>query len=96
MFSGKKYVLLLAAPAVIAGKLVLPDGASAAFKLSDSGQDGAYSNNIMSFTFNGNDTVTDNNIGLMWQKGDPNPQQQKWFQASGTPHGTHNPSSLDV
>jgi hypothetical protein len=61
-----------------------------------SGQDGAYAINTMSFSDNGNGTVTDNNTGLMWQKGDPNPQQYNWFQASGTYHSTHNPSTIDV
>ncbi len=32
------------------------------------GQDGAYNINPMSYTDNGNGTVTDNNTGLMWQK----------------------------
>jgi len=34
------------------------------------GQDGAYNIKPMSFTDNGNGTVTDNNTGLMWQKED--------------------------
>ncbi len=34
------------------------------------GQDGAYDINPMSYTDNGNGTVTDNNTGLMWQKRD--------------------------
>ncbi|MCK7470011.1 MAG: DUF1566 domain-containing protein [Desulfomicrobium escambiense] len=34
------------------------------------GQDGAYSINPMSYTDNGNGTVTDNNTGLMWQQQD--------------------------
>ena len=32
------------------------------------GQDGAYNINPMSYTDNGNGTVTDNNTGLIWQK----------------------------
>jgi hypothetical protein len=32
------------------------------------GQDGAYSINPISYTDNGNGTVTDNNTGIMWQK----------------------------
>jgi hypothetical protein len=32
------------------------------------GQDGSYSINPLSYTDNGNATVTDNNTGLMWQK----------------------------
>lgn len=34
------------------------------------GQDGAYTINPMSFTDNGNGTITDNNTGLVWQKQD--------------------------
>jgi len=37
---------------------------SEAFKLPDTGQDGAYNINPMSYTDNGNGTVTDNNTGL--------------------------------
>ncbi|MBI5675484.1 MAG: hypothetical protein HZC48_06640 [Nitrospirae bacterium] len=32
------------------------------------GQDGEYNINPLSYTDNGNGTVTDNNTGLMWQK----------------------------
>jgi hypothetical protein len=32
------------------------------------GQDGAYSYNPLSYTDNGDGTVTDNNTGLIWQK----------------------------
>ena len=59
------------------------------------GQDGAYTINPMSFTDNGNDTVTDNNTGLMWQKQDDG-NTYNWFQASGTYEATYNPSSQDV
>jgi hypothetical protein len=37
---------------------------------SDTGQDGMYSSNVMSYTPNGNGTVTDNNTNLMWQQQD--------------------------
>ncbi|MBI5102843.1 MAG: DUF1566 domain-containing protein [Nitrospirae bacterium] len=37
---------------------------------ANTGQDGAYNINPMSFTDNGNGTVTDNNTGLMWQQDD--------------------------
>ncbi len=50
------------------------------FKLPDSGQSGSYSStagedadyfvNPLSFTNNGNGTITDNNTGLVWQKSD--------------------------
>ena len=47
------------------------------------GQDGAYSINPMSYTDNGNGTVTDNNTGLIWQKQDDG-IRYNWYQASGT------------
>jgi hypothetical protein len=59
------------------------------------GQDGEYSINPMSFTDNGNGTVTDNNTGLMWQKQD-NGNAYNWYKASGTYDATYNPSSEDV
>ncbi len=45
------------------------------------GQDGAYNINPMSFTDNGNGTVTDNNTGLMWQKQDDG-TDYNWYQAT--------------
>ncbi|MBI5675734.1 MAG: DUF1566 domain-containing protein [Nitrospirae bacterium] len=70
------------------------------------GQDGAYNINPMSFTNNGNGTITDNNTGLMWQKcsvGQNNDstcsgtaQYYNWYRASGTYHATYNPSSQYV
>jgi uncharacterized repeat protein (TIGR01451 family) len=39
----------------------------------NTGQDGAYSINPMSYTDNGNFTVTDNNTGLMWLLVEPGP-----------------------
>ncbi|MBI4686692.1 MAG: DUF1566 domain-containing protein [Nitrospirae bacterium] len=70
------------------------------------GQDGAYTINPMSFTDNGNGTVTDNNTGLMWQKcsiGQNNDSTcsgtavtYNWYRASGTYHATYNASSQDV
>ncbi|MDH4233148.1 MAG: DUF1566 domain-containing protein, partial [Nitrospirota bacterium] len=59
------------------------------------GQDGAYNVNPMSFTDNGNGTVTDNNTGLVWQKEDDN-QTYNWYQASGTYDATYNSSSQNV
>lgn len=59
------------------------------------GQDGAYTINPMSFTDNGNGTVTDNNTGLMWQKQDDG-AAYNWYQTSGTYDTTYNPSSQDV
>ncbi|MBI5676060.1 MAG: DUF1566 domain-containing protein [Nitrospirae bacterium] len=58
------------------------------------GQDGEYDINPMSFTDNG-DTITDNNTGLMWQKGD-NPYVYNWYQASGTYDYYYNPTPYDV
>jgi hypothetical protein len=70
------------------------------------GQDGDYNINPMSFTDNGNGTVTDNNTGLMWQKcsiGQNNDAAcsgtasiYNWYRASGTYSATYNPTSLDV
>lgn len=70
------------------------------------GQDGEYNINPMSFTDNGNGTVTDNNTGLMWQKcsvGQNNDATcsgsavpYNWYKASGTYDATYNPSSEDV
>ena len=58
-------------------------------------QDGSYTINPMSFTDNGNNTVTDNNTGLIWQKNE-NSSTYNWHQASGTYDATYNPSSTDV
>jgi hypothetical protein len=58
-------------------------------------QDGDYDINPMSFTDNGDGTVTDDNTGLMWQQEDDN-QQYNWYQATGTAHETHNSSNDDV
>lgn len=70
------------------------------------GQDGEYNINPMSFTDNGNGTVTDNNTGLIWQQcsiGQNNDSScsgsavsYNWYRASGTYHSSYNPSSEDV
>lgn len=70
------------------------------------GQDGAYSINPMSFTDNGNGTVTDNNTGLLWQKcsmGQNNDATcsgtattHNWYQATGTYDASYNPSTINV
>jgi len=62
--------------------------------ISCSGEDGEYNINPMSYTDNGNGTVTDNNTGLVWQKctvGQSNDAtcsgtdvQYNWYQATGT------------
>jgi hypothetical protein len=59
------------------------------------GQDGEYNINPLSYTDNGNGTVTDNNTGLMWQKQDDG-NAYNWYQASGTYDASYNPSSQDV
>jgi hypothetical protein len=59
------------------------------------GQDGEYNINPLSYTDNGNGTVTDNNTGLMWQKEDDG-NIYNWCQASGTYHPEYNPSSQNV
>lgn len=58
------------------------------------GQDGAYSINVMAFTENGDGTVTDNNTGLIWQK--ENGSTYNWYAAAGILDATNNPSSLNV
>ena len=70
------------------------------------GQDGAYSINPLSYTNNGNGTVTDNNTGLMWQRcsvGQNNDATCSgpattfaWYRASGTYDASFNSSSLSV
>jgi hypothetical protein len=70
------------------------------------GQDGAYNINTLSYTDNGNGTVTDNNTGLLWQKcsvGQNNDvacsgtaETYNWFQASGTYDAAYNPSTQNV
>jgi hypothetical protein len=58
------------------------------------GQDGAYIQNELNYTDNGHGTVTDNNTGLIWQKG--NAARVNWYMASGTYHAAWNPTSLGV
>lgn len=70
------------------------------------GQDGEYNINPMSYTDNGNGTVSDNNTGLMWQKcsvGQNNDSacsgtsvKYNWYKTSGTYHAQYNPTSMDV
>lgn len=59
------------------------------------GQDGAYDINPMSFTDNGNGTVTDNNTGLIWQQQDDG-NYYNWYQASGTYDAIYNPTAINV
>lgn len=70
------------------------------------GQDGAYIINPLSYTDNGDGTVTDDNTGLMWQKcsvGKDNDTScsgtasgYNWYQATGTYSAISNPSSQNV
>jgi len=71
------------------------DTAGSIISCEGTGQDGAYTINPMSFTDNGDGTVTDNNTGLMWQKEDDG-NNYNWYQASGTYDAFSNPSSQDV
>ena len=59
------------------------------------GQDGAYDINPMSYTNNGNGTVTDNNTGLIWQQQDDG-NVYNWYQASGTYDAAYNPTAINV
>jgi hypothetical protein len=59
------------------------------------GQDGEYNINPLSYTDNGNGTVTDNNTGLMWQKQDDG-NTYNWYQAAGVYDVTYNSSSKNV
>ncbi len=54
------------------GQTACYDASGAVISCTGTGQDGEYSINLMSFTDNGNGTVTDNVIGLMWQQEDDN------------------------
>jgi len=58
------------------------------------GQDGEYNINPLSYTDNGNGTVTDNNTGLMWQQQDDG-NVYNWYQATGTVDSTYNPSGAN-
>ncbi|MDK9719076.1 MAG: DUF1566 domain-containing protein [Trichlorobacter sp.] len=70
------------------------------------GQDGAYSINPMSFTDNGDGTVTDNNTGLVWQKCSMGQNSDatcsgtatthNWYQASGTYDASYNAAITSV
>ncbi len=62
------------------------------------GQDAANILNPMSYTDNGDGTVTDNVTGLMWQQQDNKNSGNgyNWFQATGTYDKTNNPASLNV
>jgi hypothetical protein len=71
----------------------------------NTGQDGEYGTILMSFTSNGDGTVTDNNTGLMWQKCSAGQNATtcsgiastyNWFQARGIFNLTYNPLNRDI
>jgi Protein of unknown function (DUF1566) len=102
LFISINLILVLVSSAV-AGTFKLPDtGQTTCYDDSGNvvdcagtGQDGEYNINPMSYTDNGDGTVTDNNIGLMWQKQDDG-NMYYWYQASGTYDSTFNPASQNV
>lgn len=59
------------------------------------GQDNHYSSNPMSFTNNGDGTITDNVTSLMWQR-IPDGIFYHWYDASGTFDATYNPGTTDI
>jgi hypothetical protein len=77
------------------GQIICYDMNGNVIPCAGTGQDGAYAINAMSFTDNGNGTVTDNNTGLIWQKED-NDTDYNWYQASGTFDAAYNPSTYSV
>lgn len=78
------------------GQTTCWDASGNVITCAGTGQDGAYQPfNPMSFTDNGNGTVTDNNTGLVWQQQDDG-NTYNWYRGSGTYEATYNPSSLNV
>ena len=77
------------------GQAACYDSAGSAIACSGTGQDGEYSINPLSFTDNGNGTVTDNVTGLMWPENDDG-NQYNWYEANGIYGATYNPGSTDV
>ncbi|MFZ2198777.1 MAG: DUF1566 domain-containing protein [Thermodesulfovibrionales bacterium] len=57
------------------------DVAGAETVCAETGQNGAYTINLMSYTDNGDGTVTDNNTGLVWQKQDDG-TKRTWDEAN--------------
>jgi len=98
-------ILFLIVNNVFAGTFKLPDtgqtkcyqGVSPYSEIpcEGTGQDGAYNINPLSYTDNGNGTVTDNNTGIMWQKYE-NASTYNWYQASGTYDATYNPTTQNI
>ena len=63
------------------GQNLCYDAAGAIIDCAGTGQDGEFSSNPMSFTDNGNGTVTDNVTGLTWQQSDDG-NRRTWQQAA--------------
>jgi hypothetical protein len=88
------------------GQLLCYDNSGNVIDCAGTGQDGAYSINPISYSDNGNGTVTDNITGLIWQKcsaGQNNDSTcsgpalyYNWFKASGIFDPNYNPSSQDI
>ncbi len=77
------------------GQTLCYDSAGKVINCAGTGQDGEYNMHPMSYTDNGNGTVTDNNTGLMWQQQDDG-NLHNWYQASGVYDATFNPTSQNV
>jgi len=92
------------------GQMLCYDASGNVISCAGTGQDGAYTINPMYLHDNGNQTITDYNTGLQWQKclagytnnatcDYPGPSatvQFNWYQASGTYDAMYNPTSLNV
>jgi hypothetical protein len=98
-------ILMFCCSATPSGAFKLPDSDQrkcyqavspyAEIPCAGTGQDGAYIQNPLSYTDNGNGTVTDNNTGLQWQKEDDG-NTCNWYRASGTYDPSYNPGHDDV
>jgi hypothetical protein len=71
------------------GQVKCYDAAGTETGCAGTGQDGEHSINPMSFTDNGDGTVTDNVTGLMWNSGDDG-VTFNWYEATGTADATFN------
>lgn len=77
------------------GQILCYSQTGAVISCTNTGQDGAFYANQMSYTDHGNGTITDDHTGLMWQKMDDG-NSYTWYQASGTYHSTYNPAGQNV
>ena len=109
-------LFIMQTPTVFAATFQLPDtGQTKCYQAispyseipcAGTGQDGAYNINQMSFTDNGNGTVTDNNTTLIWQKcsvGQNNDatcsgtaKGYTWYQAVGEYNASYNSTTQNV